>query len=49
MLVLVTISVLSFVVLVGVSLVIARHIARVRKERARAVPAEPPRNLANHF
>jgi hypothetical protein len=41
------ISVLSFLVLVATSFVIAKHISRTKKNRARAVPAEQPRNLAN--
>ncbi|WP_263380159.1 hypothetical protein [Granulicella paludicola] len=47
MLVLIAISILSFLTLLVTSLVIARHISRVRKSRTPAVPAEAPRNLSN--
>lgn len=45
--VLVAISILSFLVLIGTSLAIVRHIARTRRNRTRTTPAEPPKNLAN--
>ncbi len=45
--VLLVISVLAFFGLVWACIAIAIHIYRTRKNRDRAVPAEPPRNLAN--
>jgi hypothetical protein len=45
--VLVAISIFAFLTLLWACVAIAIHIYRTRKNRHRAVPAEPPRNLAN--
>jgi len=45
--VLLAISVLAFITLLSTCIAIARHIARVRRNRQPIVPAAPPRNLAN--
>ena len=46
MFVLIAISILSFLTLLVISLVIARHISRVRRSRMTAAPVEAPRNLS---